>query len=256
MIQFKQLISKVLNEISDETIKKTKEYSDTLKDIETTTKELGKTTKELGLGEIENPQPKFPGISIQDIKQIPGYDPLRVNIDSGGAIFVDGEFIGDAGSDRLINKLNQDKDLYLTYKSYILNKIEDKLNLNNISPQIEENKELDKTTNELLIYKREVKLMTDPRIQKAWVSFYKGKISGDTLRRIIKSICVGFDSMFYEYVDDMSLDPKVPPTSSGSSLYGFYDFDIQDRTNLDDKDFTPLYNLMDSTYRKIVKAIQ
>ena len=127
MIQFKQLISKVLNEISDETIKKTKEYSDTLKDIEKTTKELGKTTKELGLGEMENPQTKFPGISIQDIKQIPGYDPLRVNIDSGGAIFVDGEFIGDAGSDHLINKLNQDKDLYLTYKSYILNKIEDAL---------------------------------------------------------------------------------------------------------------------------------
>lgn len=70
---------------------------------------------------------KFPGISPQDLKAIPGYDPNRVEVDSGGAIYVDGKFIGDAGSDRLIDRLNYDEKMYATYRAYVLNKIEDAL---------------------------------------------------------------------------------------------------------------------------------
>ena len=72
-------------------------------------------------------QDKFPGISPQDLKAIPGYDPDRVEVDSGGAIYVDGKFIGDAGSDRLIDRLNYNEKMYATYRAYVLNKIEDAL---------------------------------------------------------------------------------------------------------------------------------
>ena len=86
-------------------------------------------TKEPALDAIvtEASDEKFPGISPQDLKAIPGYDPNRVEVDSGGAIYVDGKFIGDAGSDRLIDRLNYDKKMYATYRAYVLNKIEDAL---------------------------------------------------------------------------------------------------------------------------------
>ena len=70
---------------------------------------------------------KFPGISPQDLKSIPGYDSDRVEVDSSGAIYVDGKFIGDAGSDRLIDRLKYDEKMYATYRAYVLNKIEDAL---------------------------------------------------------------------------------------------------------------------------------
>lgn len=105
-------------------------------------------------------------------------------------------------------------------------------------------------------YQREVKLMTDPKIQQAWVNFYRGKIDADELKSIIKSICVGFTDGFYEYIDDMTdSHSQTSPSSSGSALYGFYDFDIQDSIDLSDEEFKPLYDLMNSTYRKIVRSV-
>ena len=86
-------------------------------------------TKEPAIDAMVNEvsQNKFPGISPQDLKAIPGYDSDRVEVDSGGAIYVDGKFIGDAGSDRLIDRLNYDEKMYATYRAYVLNKIEDAL---------------------------------------------------------------------------------------------------------------------------------
>jgi len=105
-------------------------------------------------------------------------------------------------------------------------------------------------------WSREVDLMTNPKIQQAWVDFYKKKISSDELKEIIKLICVNFQDGFYDYVNDIDANANmVSPTSSGSSLSGFYDFDIQDSTGLNDEDFTPLYNKMESAYRNIIRQL-
>jgi hypothetical protein len=58
---------------------------------------------------------------------IPGYDADRVRVDSGGAIYVDGKFIGDAGSDRLVDRLDHNLALYDKYRTHVLNKIGDAL---------------------------------------------------------------------------------------------------------------------------------
>jgi len=69
----------------------------------------------------------FTPISPQDLMAIPGYDADRVRVDSGGAIYVDGKFIGDAGSDRLVDRLDHNLALYDKYRTHVLNKIEDAL---------------------------------------------------------------------------------------------------------------------------------
>jgi len=115
---------------------------------------------------------------------------------------------------------------------------------------IKENTEYDK-------YSKEISLMTSPKIQQGWVDFYNGKINGEKLKTLIKSICVGFDSNFYEYVDDMFSGDGVglAPRSSGSKLSGFYDFDVQDSTNLSDEEFKPLYNKMESAYKSVISKL-
>jgi len=105
-------------------------------------------------------------------------------------------------------------------------------------------------------YKREVELMTHPKVQEAWVAYYENRIKGKKLRQIIEQICVGFDKRFYFHVEELEhVIPILDPSSSGSLLYNFYQFDIQDITDLSDEEFKELFSKMNRAYHDIINKL-
>ena len=106
----------------------------------------------------------------------------------------------------------------------------------------------------------DVNRMTDTRVQQAWVDYYTNKIDGKKLKQIILSICKnmmvedGFIQYINNYNDGFS-EESLPPSSSGSFLTGFYDFDFE-TDDLSEEEQDLLKDRMKEAYYSILYKIK
>lgn len=106
----------------------------------------------------------------------------------------------------------------------------------------------------------DVNRMTDTRVQQAWVDYYTNKIDGKKLKQIILSICKnmmvedGFIQYINNYNDGFS-EESLPPSSSGSFLTSFYDFDFE-TDDLSEEEQDLLKDRMKEAYYSILYKIK
>ena len=106
----------------------------------------------------------------------------------------------------------------------------------------------------------DINRMTDTRVQQAWVDYYTNKIDGKKLKQIILSICKnmmvedGFIQYINNYNDGFS-EESLPPSSSGSFLTGFYDFDFE-TDDLSEEEQDLLKDRMKEAYYSILYKIK
>ena len=105
----------------------------------------------------------------------------------------------------------------------------------------------------------DINRMTDTRVQQAWVDYYTNKIDGKKLKQIILSICKnmmvedGFIQYINNYNDGFS-EESLPPSSSGSFLTSFYDFDFE-TDDLSEEEQDLLKDRMEEAYYSILYRI-
>jgi hypothetical protein len=104
-------------------------------------------------------------------------------------------------------------------------------------------------------WKKLVGYITHPSVKSAWVKFYKKEIDLPQLKNILLKLGSNIlDDNYKKYIKGLP-NGIMYPESSGSSLSSFYDFDIQDITGLEDDEFKPLYDKVETSRSEIISRV-